>query len=519
MPADSSSPASPWPPETYASHALARWAWRQHEFLVALLLVEINGSSFRAVAVYGACDNVARLVFTPAAGAWLDRCPSRVSGVATMLLLQNASIMTSAVAAALALGRSTSSAPSLLAAAVIVAGGSLCGVGSAGAALGVEREWPSAVAKAAAAQAPTTEHRLLSEINSRMRAIDLACQLLAPACAGVLMSTFGGRAAALASAAFCALAWAPQVLLLRAAVGRSAALSAPPKAAAAGGGGGGPEAQAAAAAQPSSAIAAYLRQGPLAAPGLALALLYCTVLSLGMLMTAFLKSRGGLSEAAIAGGRGLGALSGVGAALLFPRVAAALGGVPAAGLGGIAWQLSALVGGTVPAVVAALSFSAAGGAADASPSPVLLSRGAVWLLIAGLVLSRAGLWTFDLAVTQLQQERVAAQDQAKVGGAQAGLQAGFELLSFVVCFLLFPKPEQFASLMGGSLLVVASAAGLYAWWWWRWGGGRQQEQQQGGHADGGGGGSSAAIAVEMGQVASEGGGEEEAAALLLRPPS
>jgi len=491
-----------WPAETYASHALARWAWRTHEFLVALLLVEVCSGSLRAVAVYGAVDNAARLFLAPAAGAYVDAAP-RLRGAATMLLLQNASILTSASAAAAALsagsssskGSSSSSDRDLATlAAVVVAAGALSGVGSAGAALAVEREWPAAVAASAASSAAEDGRRsaFLSRVNSRMRAIDLGCQLLAPVLAGALMAALGGRAAALASAGFCACAWGPQALLLRSAVGRSAALSRPKacEAEVAGeeeAGTGAAEVPPAGSGSGSGSLAAWARQGPLAAPALSLALLYCTVLSLGMMMTAWLKTEG-LTEAAIAGARGAGALSGIGAALAFPRVAAALaarddgrrrrdGGVAAAGLVGIALQLSALLVGVLPTVIAAAAAGPeAGGAAAlpagsaaAAPPPARPPSPALALLLPGLVASRAGLWTFDLAVTLLQQQGVPPADQAKVGGAQAALQSGFELLSFVLAALLWPQPAQFWRPMALSLAAVALAAALYGWWWWWWG--------------------------------------------------
>lgn len=445
-----------WPIETYAAHALARWAWRSHEFLVALLLVELVPGSLRSVAIYGVCDNAARLFLTPAAGAFVDRA-ERLKGTALMLLLQNASILASACAAAVALASSSTSSqsPSWPLLTLVVAGGALSGVGSAGAALGVEREWPAIVAEKTGQSNPS----LLSTINSRMRAIDLGCQLLAPAAAGLVMSSLGARAAALASAAFCALAWPPQVLLLRSAVRRSIVLAEPKRNA-----GGGTTTESNkngedATTNNTSSLAAYLRQPPLA-PAFALALLYCTVLSLGMMMTAFLKTQG-LSEASIAAGRGAGALSGIGAALAFPQLAALLdrgggggngnnAGVAAAGLLGNLWQLIMLLIGAMPTLL-----SVAGS----------ISRARLWLLVAGLVASRAGLWTYDLAVTQLQQSLVSTSDQAKVGGVQAASQAGFELLSFFAAALLFPQPGQFPVLIALSLAVVATAALLYGWWW------------------------------------------------------
>jgi hypothetical protein len=119
-----------WPAETYASHALARWAWRSHEFLVALLLVELSARgggagvapSLAPVAVYGAVDNAARLLLSPWAGQFVDASP-RLRGAALMLLLQSASILVSALAAAAALYASPSAPAPPLLLALVVGGG------------------------------------------------------------------------------------------------------------------------------------------------------------------------------------------------------------------------------------------------------------------------------------------------------------------------------------------------------------------------------------------------------------
>lgn len=60
---------------------------------------------------------------------------------------------------------------------------------------------------------------------------------------------------------------------------------------------------------------------------LALALLYLTVLSFGLLATAYLKWRG-MSEAELSIFRGLGALAGVSVTFLFPRIYPRLGARP-----------------------------------------------------------------------------------------------------------------------------------------------------------------------------------------------
>lgn len=82
---------------------------------------------------------------------------------------------------------------------------------------------------------------------------------------------------------------------------------------------------------------AYLQQTTLL-PGLALALLYLTVLSLGFLMTSFLAWQG-MSSATISLFRSAGALSGLMATIVFHPLQQCGVGLMGAGSLGIGWQV------------------------------------------------------------------------------------------------------------------------------------------------------------------------------------
>jgi hypothetical protein len=82
---------------------------------------------------------------------------------------------------------------------------------------------------------------------------------------------------------------------------------------------------------------AYFQQTTLL-PGLALALLYLTVLSLGFLMTSFLAWQG-MSEAAISLFRSAGALSGLMATVVFHPLQERGVSLLGAGSLGISWQV------------------------------------------------------------------------------------------------------------------------------------------------------------------------------------
>jgi iron-regulated transporter 1 len=294
--------------------------------------------------------------------------------------------------------------------------GALSSAGSIGISICVERDWTKALCGADAAA--------LAQMNSVMRRIDLLALMLAPILSGLLMSYCSMLLAVVAIACYNAAAWLPEARLLRAAQRRSAELQAPKRESYEQLGGGPPKS---AAASVKAALAApvsnllsgwgtYMRQ-PVLLPAVALAMLYFTVLSLGFLMTAFVK-RMGLSELSVSLFRAAGALTGILATYTWPWLHSRLGILPA-GAVGIGCQLLCLLPGVLPV----LSYQAGGRGGGAAPAALL------YVMMAGLAASRTGLWTFDLCVSQLLQDEVA---QAELGG---WLDAGCRLLA-AGCWLL-----------------------------------------------------------------------------------
>jgi hypothetical protein len=110
--------------------------------------------------------------------------------------------------------------------------------------------------------------------------------------------------------------------------------------------------------------------------------------------------------------RGAGAVSGLLATLVFPRLHAAAG-LETAGCAGISWLNACLLVGAVPTIAASILGAPLGGGGAGRPPPLLL------LLLCGLVASRLGVWLFDLAVSQLQQELVPADELGERGASVA----------------------------------------------------------------------------------------------------
>lgn len=355
-------------------------------------------------------------------------------------------------------------------AALVMLFGALSSAGSMGISISVERKMVKALCK--------DDGSMLGSINSGMRAIDLTSLLLAPMLAGVLMTFCGQPIAVLVLCGYTTAAWLPELQLLSAAHKRSAALraaNAPQEQAAIesslpeDAAHDGTQAEADVDVQPGTAPSqstseswllgfyrgwqTYYKQDVLLA-NLALAILYCTVLSLGFLMTAFLRWCG-MSEAEVSLYRGVGAIAGLLATWVFPPMNACMG-AKRMGLIGSYYQLTCLCFGVLPMVYASLQAFSDGTESTGPPATWIIR-----LLVIGVVASRTGLWIFDLAVTQIVQDKVPHHELGVVSGVQGSIQAAMETLSFIAG-ITFNDPSKFFLLLAGSLAVVASASLLFS---------------------------------------------------------
>jgi iron-regulated transporter 1 len=84
----------------------------------------------------------------------------------------------------------------------------------------------------------------------------------------------------------------------------------------------------------------------------------------------------------------------------------------------------------------------------------------MYALVWGLVLSRFGLWSFDLAANQLIQESADPAALGTINGVQGALQSLFQMLAYLAGVAL-PATEDFLWLMAGSCCMVALAAALF----------------------------------------------------------
>jgi solute carrier family 40 (iron-regulated transporter), member 1 len=82
-------------------------------------------------------------------------------------------------------------------------------------------------------------------------------------------------------------------------------------------------------------------------------------------------------------------------------------------------------------------------------------------LVAGVTLSRLGLWGFDQCVQYLVQEDAPEETRGSFSAVEASLQNLFELLSFVTT-MIWSKPEYFRYPVMISAAMVALSAAIFA---------------------------------------------------------
>ena len=83
-------------------------------------------------------------------------------------------------------------------------------------------------------------------------------------------------------------------------------------------------------------------------------------------------------------------------------------------------------------------------------------------LVVSTIMSRVGLWGFDMAVQVIVQEEVEAQSRGLFSSIEASCQNAFELCSYATT-IVFSRPDQFGGPVLISGVAAFTAAALYAW--------------------------------------------------------
>ncbi|KAK2378786.1 iron regulated [Trifolium repens] len=177
----------------YIAHFLARWGSRMWEFSVGLYMISIWPDSLLYAAIYGAVESASIALFGPIIGTWVDKLTYQ-KVLKLWLVTQNLSFITAgATVVALLVYSSLKFAnfPVFLFLVVII---NICGgIGVLSTLAGtilIEREWLLVISEGQSSE-------LLTKMNSVTRRIDLTCKLLAPVITGFIISFVSLKASAI----------------------------------------------------------------------------------------------------------------------------------------------------------------------------------------------------------------------------------------------------------------------------------------------------------------------------------
>ncbi|KAJ8533790.1 hypothetical protein K7X08_007114 [Anisodus acutangulus] len=439
--------------------------FRMWEFSVGLYMINIWPDSLLLTAAYGVVESASIGVFGPLIGQWVDRF-TYVKVLQFWLLSQNLSFLVAGGAVIALLIHADLISANLMAFISLVSliniSGAVGVLSTLAGTILIEREWVVVISEG-------HPPGLLTKMNSIIRRIDLICKLFAPVITGFIISFVSLTASAMTLALWNVISVCFEYWLLTSVYNGIPALS---------------ESSLRRVSRSSpdhsdlspcisqerksslhsdgielkhsencwrkivgsisrlpclSAWKVYFQQD-VVLPGLALALLFFTVLSFGTLMTATLELEG-IPAYVIGIARGVSATIGIAATFLYPILESRISTLRT-GLWSIWSQWSCLL-------ICAASIWV---------NKKFLSA---FMLMAGVAASRLGLWMFDLSVIQQMQDHVPESDRCVVGGVQNSLQSVLELMTYL-SGIVISNPQDFWKLILLSFLLVTLAATLYS---------------------------------------------------------
>ncbi|KAK4268495.1 hypothetical protein QN277_025147 [Acacia crassicarpa] len=449
----------------YVGHFLARWGARMWEFSVGLYMINIWPESLLFAALYGALESGSTAFFGPLVGRLVDKLPY-VQVLRLWLVMQNISFIIAGITVVALLVYPSLRFSNFPFFVLLVLITDICGaigvLSTLAGSILIEREWLVVISEG---QPP----ELLTQMNSVTRRIDLTCKLLAPAITGFIISFVSLKASAITLAVWNTISvWVGYWLftsvyngipsLGQSSTRRMARFSTSNQekvepcsfegdslTSHSG------ETSGLKEGEWSKKIVDWILEIPYIAvwkvylqqevvlPGIALALLFFTVLSFGTLMTATLEW-GGIPAYVIGIARGVSAVIGIAATVVYPVLQSRISTIRT-GLWSIWSQWTCLL----PCIAS-----------------IWIQNGvlAAYVLMGGVAVSRLGLWMVDLSVLQQMQDLVPESDRLVVGGVQSSLQSSMDLLAYVMGIVI-SNPQDFWKLILLSFLAVTVAAFLY----------------------------------------------------------
>ena len=451
------------------------WGDRMWQFATGIFLIKLTPGSLRLGATYGLVLSASAIIFSPMVGGWIDR-NQRLKVVQILLVIQNSLVVVCAIVIYLCLQYNTNDDVQLLLQSLIIILGSAANLASQGQKIAVSKDWLVVVCK--------RDKDLLAHINAVFRRIDLTVAILGPLAVGALMSGVSLLAGIIMICVWNILSLFFEYSFLYKAYKQKPELAEKKNLESSQDGEDGTS-------KPTnwnlflrlkstlSGWKVFYNQRVFLA-GCALSLLYLTVIGFSTITTGFVVQEG-MSEFYLSICMGLGSLFGVFGTFLFPKIRECIGLIKT-GIIGFTVQLSMLslcglsiwlpgspssmFSGSVYAIkhnTSVLLPNTFGNLSTnltttTSPNIPENQQGekiltSVIVLMAGIILSRTGLWITDLVITQLQQEYVAESERGIVGGVQYAANMLFDVCQYVLTIVL-PHPAQFGFLVLISICAI-----------------------------------------------------------------
>ncbi|RVD87363.1 uncharacterized protein DFL_001600 [Arthrobotrys flagrans] len=172
----------------YVSHFMSTWNARTYEFAAVVFTVEAFPNTLLPASIGGIAQCLAAIVFSPSVGIWADRNPSRLESLKKTILVQRIAVLTACICWMVLLwsGSDTSSPHDvglkwgILTVIVILS--CIERLAAGGNVVVMERDWVPTLAPAVG--------NSLHSLNATMRRIDLICKVLAPGFVTLLPTGF-----------------------------------------------------------------------------------------------------------------------------------------------------------------------------------------------------------------------------------------------------------------------------------------------------------------------------------------
>ena len=426
----------------YVSHFLSTWNMRLFEFGAVLFLANIYPNTLLPMSIYALVRALAAVLLSPFIGQYIDRADRLVS-IRLSIVGQRSAVILSCLLFWAMLEQANAyqawvGTLTLATLSILACIEKLCATANT---VAVERDWVVVIGN--------NQDTYLQDMNAQMRRIDLFCKLIGPL-AIALIDGLSPRIAVLVTLGLNAISMAAEYGLIARVYyavpglqehGISDADETEPQQTL-------PQKFRPGCIEAGLGMKAYITSAAFLPASFSLSLLYLTVLSFSGQMTTYLLTFPTLTPLIIGGIRTIATIFELASTWLAPYLISRIGPTRA-GIWCLSFQIACL----------SISISTFFFYADTTRSNSLAST--TYLLITSIILSRIGLYSFDLIAQLIIQNSIPSNHRASFSTTEASIQNLFELFTFLTT-IIFPKPEQFKIPACVSYVAVCLAGALYA---------------------------------------------------------